>query len=329
MKRLARMRHPRFLWITDPWHFLDHRRDTTLRLAREALELGFPSYWCSVRTIRWEMNRILLDAHPLVSGTGTESSEILPGPAEISDPGEFHRIHYRMDPPVDFSYLHPLQLLSKSVSGKKNVEIVNSPDVLFSTNEKIEGLLLKNVTPPSVVASQWDYLLSFGKKEGRTVLKPLHLCQSKGVELLDWRSQRGIDEAKIVIARETENFRNPVLLQRFLKEISEGEQRLWFVDGKLLAHVRKLPVSGDFRVNVDRGSRIEPSRLNARESRTARLLSKHLCSRKIRLAAVDLIEGQVTDFNFTSPGLLCQMESVLGRNLARPIIEKLAKSGPS
>ncbi|HLD99895.1 MAG TPA: hypothetical protein VJB59_06535 [Bdellovibrionota bacterium] len=318
----------RFLWITDPWHFLDHGRDTTLRLAREALELGFPSYWCSVRTIRWEKNRVLLDAHPLVPGPSVDRSEIHPGPARVSHPGEFHCIHYRMDPPVDFSYLHPLQLLSQSVSGKKNVEIVNSPDVLFSTNEKIEGLLLKNVTPPSVVASQWDYLLSFGKKEGRTVLKPLHLCQSKGVELLDWRSQSGIEEARTVIARETENFRNPVLLQRFLEGISEGEQRLWFIDGKLLAHVRKLPVGGDFRVNVDRGSRIEPSQLSARENRTARLISKNLRSRGIRLAAVDLIEGHVTDFNFTSPGLLCQMESVLGRNLARPIIKKLAKNRP-
>jgi hypothetical protein len=43
----------------------------------------------------------------------------------------------------------------------------------------------------------------------------------------------------------------------------------------------------------------------------------------VRLGAVDLIDGWVTDCNVTSPGLLPQMESVLGRNLARPIVEAL------
>ena len=38
---------------------------------------------------------------------------------------------------------------------------------------------------------------------------------------------------------------------------------------------------------------------------------------------MDLIEGYITDFNFTSPGLIPQMEGVLGKNLARPIIKAL------
>ena len=55
---------------------------------------------------------------------------------------------------------------------------------------------------------------------------------------------------------------------------------------------------------------------------------RHLVARGIRLAAVDLIEGLVTDFNFTSPGLIPQMEGVLDENLARPIIKALLKPAP-
>jgi hypothetical protein len=43
------------------------------------------------------------------------------------------------------------------------------------------------------------------------------------------------------------------------------------------------------------------------------------------MAAIDLIADQVTDFNFTSPGLLVQMESLLGRNLAQPIVKSLVR----
>ena len=107
--------------------------------------------------------------------------------------------------------------------------------------------------------------------------------------------------------------------------IAEGEQRLWFVDGKLLAAVRKLPQTGDFRVNIDGGSRVVATRLTRREREVAAKIGRVLRREKIRLAAVDLIEGWITGFNFTSPGLIVAMERVLGENLARPIVRAVAR----
>jgi glutathione synthase/RimK-type ligase-like ATP-grasp enzyme len=74
---------------------------------------------------------------------------------------------------------------------------------------------------------------------------------------------------------------------------------------------------------MDQGSRIVKSELDEREKQAARKIGRHLRRRKIRLAAVDLIDGLVTDLNFTSPGLITQMETVLGENLARVILERL------
>ena len=315
----------RFLFVTDPWSTLDHPKDTTLRLAEEAIAQGAEAFWCDLRTIRWDRDTVLLDARQFL--------QIYPGRLEKSfklsepvatSPAEFDSIHYRTDPPVDLHYLQPLQLLVLGIEGS-GVELVNPAEVLFLGNEKLEATALGDLMPPSLAAAEWEKLQTFGHEEGRTVLKPLHQAQSKGIELLDWQSEGGVTLARKALEAGTDNFERPVLLQRYLPGISQGEQRLWFVDGKLSSCVRKLPMPKDFRVDMDRGSRLAPTELTAAESKAARRISSHLNERRIRLAAVDLIDGYVTDFNFTSPGLIPQMEGVLGENLAKPIIRALMK----
>jgi len=321
----------KFLFVTDPWSTLDHPKDTTLRLAEEAIAQGAEAYLCDLRTIRWDRDSVMLDARQFL--------RIYPGRLEKSfklseavavAPAEFDSIHYRTDPPVDLHYLHPLQLLIMGLEGLtgvkgSGVELVNAGPHLCMGNEKLEATELGDLMPATLAASEWEKLQAFGTEESRTVLKPMHQAQSKGIELLDWQTEAGRNQARKSLQAATDNFERPVILQRYLPGIAQGEQRLWFVDGQLLACVRKLPMPKDFRVDMDRGSRITPTELTPAERKAAVRISKHLKAKKIRLAAVDLIDGLITDFNFTSPGLIPQMEGVLGQNLARPIIKALMR----
>lgn len=302
---------------------MDHPRDTSLRLAQESLHLGHENYWCNGRTVRLAGNQILLQAQRIlgIEPARTKESFKMDEVQSIS-PDFFSSIQYRTDPPVDLAYLHPLQLLALGV--KRGTEIVNPPKIIFSQSEKIFALPLKEIFPKSCVSSQWELLREFGHGLGKTVLKPLHQAQSKGVALLEWTTDTE-NECQEQLSKATLDFSCPVLLQEYLPGISEGEQRLWFLDGKLIAIARKLPLQGDFRVNIDRGSGLAATTLNAREKKAVPLLSRFLKSHKIRLAAIDLIEGLVTDFNFTSPGLITQMETITGENLARRIMKQLEK----
>lgn len=309
---MASRKH-RFLWVTDPWETLDHEKDTTLKLALEAAAQGYESFWCDVHSIRMEDSKIVLDAAPVNGLTP-------PFPARVKLPKDFSSIHYRVDPPVDLAYLHPLQLLV--LAGAK---VVNPAPILFAHNEKLEGFSLKNLMPETLVSSRWDDLARFGKKLQKTVLKPLHQAQSKGVALLSWTSSADLEKNREILGDASDQFSRPVLMQRYLAGIENGEQRLWFLDGKLLACVRKMPLGGDFRVNIDGGSALKATTLNSAEKKASREIGSYLRANKIRLAAVDLIDGFVTDFNFTSPGLITQMEAVLDKNLARPIIKALVK----
>jgi glutathione synthase len=326
---MTRKKPFRFLWITDPWNTLDHARDTTLRLAQEALTLGAEVHWADVKTLRWESRGTRLDTSRILQiSPGRSLKSFKLAPPVVSGVAGFDSIHYRTDPPVDLAYLHPLQLLLLGLdeAGARK-KLVNPATVLFEGNEKLEASALGALMPRTLASGQWEALAAFGRTEGRTVLKPLHQAQSKGIELLDWRSRQGIEAARASLQAATEDFSRPVLLQHYLEGIAQGEQRLWFVDGSLLACVRKLPLKDDFRVNLDQGSRVAPTELTAGEKKAALKIGRHLKARRIRLAAVDLIEGLVTDFNFTSPGLITQMEAVLGRNLARPIVQALMKPG--
>ena len=111
----------RFLWITNPGR-LDHARDTTLRRALEAVELGHESHWCDVKSIRLATGsgtRILLMARRIL-GRETSGPSISLAPPRETTPSEFNSIQYRTDPPVDLAYLHPLQLLVLGACGLKS-----------------------------------------------------------------------------------------------------------------------------------------------------------------------------------------------------------------
>jgi glutathione synthase len=317
----------RLLWVADPWETLDHAKDTTLRLMEESLQFAgkVESWFCDVQGIRIEAGKVRLNAARLLDVRPDRGPDAFHwAEARVLEPRAFDRIIYRTDPPVDHAYIHPLQMLHLGVQGS-TTRIVNPAAALVLGNEKFEATRLGRFAPASVISSNWEILREFGRKEGATVLKPLHEAQSKGVELIGWKKPSDEQQAHTKLAILTESFTRPVILQRYLKGIEKGESRLWFLDGRLLAHVRKLPKPGTFRIDMDRGGTLALSPLAARERRAAEAIGKLLKQDGIRMAAVDLIDGLVTDYNHTSPGLLSPMETLLDRNLASHVISALIR----
>jgi glutathione synthase len=237
----------------------------------------------------------------------------------------FDHIFYRTDPPVDLSYLLPLQILASSIDAKrKRPQIHSSPESLFFMNEKWAAAGLGTCFPKSLVSASVDRLATFAEEVGKVVIKPLYLAQSKGVEVIDTHSF-SIATVRDRMKRATEDGRLPIIVQEFLPGISEGETRLWFVNGKLLATVRKKPLHGETIIDMDRGGTLGKWKINSSERRVAAKISTLLKQKKILYAAVDLIDGKITDFNHTSPGLLVSMEDLLGENLAKRALSPILR----
>ncbi len=324
---------PRMLWITDPWDTLDHPHDTTLRFIEEAVRLGVGAHWADVHSIRWEGHTTQVDVFEVVAVDRARAAQSFVRVARGSErASHFDCLLYRPDPPVDLAYLHPLQLLAldceRASDAGLRCRIVNPPRLLFGQSEKLVGGSLAERMPPTVVATQWERLCAFGVREGRAIAKPMHLCQSRGVELLDFRTGAGRERSRRVLEDLTGGFTRPAVLQRFLPEVVEGETRIWFVDGSVLGVVRKKSADGSYRIDMDKGGTLTPHVLTAREQSVVPSVGTWLQANGVRLAAIDLVDGWITDFNFTSPGLLANMERVLECNLAGPVIEALARTEP-
>jgi glutathione synthase len=310
----------KWLWITDPWDTLDHSKDSTLRLIEESIHQGIQTYWCQARSIRLQNKKVVLDARKVVAvDPEREANSFQFDSLKFHSPSEFSKLFYRTDPPVDLAYLHPLQILWLELRNSSHSELINPFKALTLINEKLETSVLPMLAPPSLVSSEREQLLKFIKKEKKTVLKPLYEAQSRGVELLS-AHQHNTDS---YLKKTSKDFTQPVLIQKYLEGIKEGETRLWFLDGQLLAHFKKFPLINDFRVNIDAGSRLDTKLLTRTEKRAIPQISKHLKKNHIRLAAIDLIDGYIIDFNITSPGLIVEMESLLNENLAKKMVKRL------
>ncbi len=320
----------RSLWVTDPWETLDHPRDTTLRLVQEALAAGEGAWWCDPSGLRLEGARVLARCREVrAAPPGRDATGWALEPAADVEASAFDLVLYRVDPPVDGRYWEHLQLLAwaAEAGGPGGPEVVNPAGVLVRWGDKLGPPSLAAALPPTVVSSSWECLRSFGRSERRAVLKPLGSAQSRGVQLLAFDTPAELERSRREIEVTSGGFSRPVVLQRFLPEVHDGEKRLWFVDGELLAHVRKQPVAGTFVVDMDKGSACLACDLTLGEKRLAVAVGETFRAEGVRLAAVDLIGGHVTDWNLTSPGMLPTMERVLDRNLAAAVVRSLARRG--
>jgi glutathione synthase len=326
------------LWITDPWDTLDHEKDTSLRLMDEAHVLGISQSWCSpldfalLSQPRFFAGKATVFARKVKSITQprTEESILLSERRAVSF-DDFSHVFFRVDPPVNTSFLLSLQILNASIDPKKT-EVVNPLNTLSLLSEKLIPFSVPKLTPTTLITTQWEEARNFFKKnQGRILLKPLNGAQSKGIHIPHSEDELHVAFHALVSGGSTDIEKasravsglvyQPCLLQKFHPEIAEGEKRLWFSDGKVLCFGQKLPRKGEFIIQMDQGGSVKPSPLTLKEKKAIPEISKLLRRHHIRWAAVDLIDGLITDFNHTSPGLLHQLEGVWSQNFARPLLE--------
>jgi glutathione synthase len=318
----------RLLFVIDPWETLDHVNDSTLRLVEEAIVNGAFCALAENRSISLDAGIPFAETTAVPRITRPRASEnVVRGVRKWERIDSYDHVFYRTDPPVDLSYLLPLQMLASAQGGgkRKKPMIHSSPESLFFLNEKWAPAALGPLFPKSIVSSSTDRLVKFVESTGKSVLKPLYLAQSRGVEVLD-PSVLSAATIRDRIRLSTQGEHLPIILQEFLPGILKGETRLWFSAGKLIASVKKVPKSGEAIIDMDQGGRIERVKLTARERKAVQALGPFLKKHRILFAAVDLIDGKITDFNHTSPGLLVAMEVLLGENIAASAMKPIFKA---
>ncbi|EQD34813.1 glutathione synthetase, partial [mine drainage metagenome] len=125
----------------------------------------------------------------------------------------------RKDPPVDLEYGYVTLLLA--LAEQAGLWIINSPQALLKTNEKLAILSFPDLAPPTLVTRSMGQLLEFIDLHGRVVLKPL---DGMGGSRIFVTSTDDLNR-HVIVETLTDEGNRSVMAQRFIPEIREGNKR--------------------------------------------------------------------------------------------------------
>jgi glutathione synthase len=288
----------------------------------ESLSSGHLNAWCESKDLFIRNQELTISGH-ILEKVGKERSreDFAFGRRQEWRLDAFDSVQVRLDPPTDLGYQQTVQMLRFGAARQKarKTEFVNPLAVLLDSTSKLEPLLFAGLKPPTVVSCERNVLVSFAEEQGFTVLKPLNSFRCLGVENLNWHTPQGRSLARRKLRSLTNGFTNAVVLQRAIPRRNAKEVRVWFLDGNVLAHAMRTKLR-----NSSATERLRPAAWDAGLAKLTRTVGRHLMNRGIRLAAVDLMGIDVLEVNFSSPGLIVELEALQRQNLARSIVGALA-----
>ena len=145
-----------------------------------------------------------------------------------------------------------------------------------------------------------------------------------------WRAGLGVIRVngqspglKALLELVTEQERMPVMAQRFLPEVSEGDKRILLVDGDPLGAVNRKPQEGEFRSNLAVGGQAEATQLTPREEQICAALAPALRAEGLFFVGIDVIGGMLSEINVTSPTGVREVERLMGVPLGDQVIALL------
>jgi glutathione synthase len=91
------------------------------------------------------------------------------------------------------------------------------------------------------------------------------------------------------------------VIQRFLPEVKHGDKRIILIDGEFAGAVNRVPAEDDLRSNMVRGGAAKATELSPREREICSRVGPALRELGLLFVGIDVIDGNLTEINVTSP----------------------------
>jgi len=304
----------RLLFVMDPYAGLNLETETSLLLIEELLARGQQAWWAEPADIDLDGDRLRIHARQVL-----ELSPFRLGhPLELDVDG-IDALLIRKDPPFDAGYLHLTQLLDRL---PPRVLQVNPARALREFNEKLSAMRFPARSPDALVSLSATRLGAFVRLHGEAVIKPLDDCSGRGITFL--RADHPDVDAELASLLQDRNGRPRYLqAQAYLPAISDGDKRVYLVDGDVAGIVNRIPREGSRLGNIHQGARVEAAGLTDDEAACVAELKPWLQQHGLLLVGADFIGGRLTELNITSPSALRQINAVSGTHVERHIVDVL------
>ena len=304
----------------DPIEKINIAGDSTFALLLEAQARGHKLFYYTPDKLGQRGRDIVASMQPLEVRDVVGDHATL-GPAQERNLEEMDVILLRQDPPFDLAYITSTHMLERV---HPKVLVVNDPASVRNAPEKLFVMNYPHLMPPTLIARDKALIEAFRAEHGDVVMKPLHGHGGSAVFKI---AQRDPNFGSL-FDMFTVTFREPWVIQKFLPAVSKGDKRIILVDGVAKGAVNRVPAEDDIRSNMVRGGAAAATDLTPREREICETIGPELKKRGLLFVGIDVIDGNLTEINVTSPTGVRAIKRLGGPDLALDIWDAIeAKRG--
>ncbi|MDB3859561.1 glutathione synthase [Candidatus Pelagibacter sp.] len=219
----------------------------------------------------------------------------------------------RQDPPFNLEYISATYILD---SIKNKVQILNNPTSIRNVSEKLYSVKFQKYMPNTIFTQNIDEIKNFFKKHKKVILKPIHSYSGNDIHLLT--------SFNLKLIKKFIKQHDHIMCQKFIPKISEGDKRVFLINGKVCGAISRVPKKGSFLSNMSKGAKPINIKLTKIENKISKLIAKDLKKQNVFFAGIDFIDQKLNgDINVTSPTGLKTLYDLSGINLAKTFWREL------
>ncbi len=301
----------------DPIEGVDINADSTFALALEAQARGHALWHYLPQDLSFNHGRLTARARRLQVRRQVGDHFSL-GAFEPLDLAGVDVVLMRQDPPFDMAYITATHLLEHVHPATL---VVNDPTSVRNAPEKLFVTHFAELMPPTLITSDKAEIVAFREAQGDIIVKPLFGNGGAGVFHLTPEDEN----LGALLELFTELYREPIIVQRYLPQVRQGDKRIILVDGEPVGAINRVPAKGEARSNMHVGGRAEKAELTARDREICRALGPTLRAQGLIFVGIDVIGDYLTEINVTSPTGIQEIDRFDGVNLSALIWDAIER----
>ena len=282
--------------------------DSTFALMLEAQKRGYALFHYLPSDLVFKNGRLYARTRP-VEVRREHGNHFTLGEAELLDLATMDIVLMRQDPPFDMAYITATHLLEHI---HPQTLVVNDPASVRNAPEKLFVTHFEGVMPPTLITGDRREIIAFREEHRDIIVKPLFGNGGAGVfHLTD-----GDENLNALLELFTTLYREPVIVQRYVPEVRQGDKRIILVDGEPAGAVLRIPAVGESRANLHVGGKAVRTDLTSREKEICSAIGPMLRDRGLIFVGIDVIGDYLTEINVTSPTGIQEIDRFNGTNIA-------------
>ena len=277
----------------DPLETINIDTDSSFMMALEALRRGHRLFHYQPKQLVLEGNQLSATVRPFTV-VRERGNHFTAGKASRIDLSKLDLVMMRQDPPFDMAYITATHLLQHIQPGTL---VLNDPDAVRNAPEKLFVTHFPEFMPPTLITSDKEAVLEFRGRYKDIIVKPLFGNGGAGVFHITPEDEN----LGSLLETFTQLYREPVIVQRYLPEIRQGDKRIILIEGEPVGAVSRVPQQGEARANFHAGGAAQATELTKREQDICAAIGPTLREQGLVFVGIDVIGDYMTEINVTSP----------------------------